>query len=302
MKTNKLVPAFNRAFAETLLDYYPRGTEEERALAAAEMYGKKAEMEVALQQRKKERGLFGVFRSSGKSLIEVLEEVCQPESILGWELTLDEQAADDGKKKTPNEWFDYWSNITDGRVMASMGDLYHSFKIIKKMHEQGTEQEHAKAKSLLFSLRDDCDWTGKQNWLISSTRLFYSGTSLDARIIQHYRCPRPELVKETIVEVPVYRGTPLKTIVNEQQGLAYLQALFDTEDDAKTILQTLEFVSGKRGDSLVSWTANTTTKDTQYTRASHPQRAAGFEIYGNQFRVVGSNFKNDLGCSRGVRL
>ena len=214
---------------------------------------------------------------------------------------LDESAADNGTKRLPSEWYDYWADIKDGKVMASMGDLYHSFKIIKKMHEQGTEQEHAKAKSLLFSLRDDCDWTGKQNWLISSTRLFYSGTNLDARIVQHYRCPRPALVKETIVEAPVYRRTPVKKILNEQKGLAYLQALFDTEDKAETILQTLEFVSGKHGDSLVGWTANTNADDTQYTRTSHPERAAGFGFGYDLFHVGGDGISSGPGCSRRVR-
>lgn len=213
---------------------------------------------------------------------------------------LDEYVADGGKKRLPNDWFDYWSTINDGRVMASMGDLYASFKIIQKMHE-GTEQEKAKAKLLVSSLRDDFDWPGKSNFLISSTRLIYSGNSLDTRIVQHYRCNRPELIKETVLEVPVYRRTPIEKIVSQKAGLTYLQTLFDTTNNDETIIQILELMSGKSRNDLVGWTANTTASDTQYTRASHPERAVGFSYLNNQFHVDGDNIISLPGCSRGVR-
>ena len=222
-----------------------------------------------------------------------LSDACLPAFLL------DEHAADGGRKRLPIEWYDYWAAVTDGRVMASMGDLYGAFKAINKMHS-GSEQEMAKAKSLLLSLRDDFDWSGKGNWLIAGTRLFHFGNSLETRIVQHYRCDRPELIKETVLEVPVYRGTAFEKIVGEQKGLAYFQALFDTQDDGEAILQNLEFVSGKRRDDIVGWTANTSTSNTQYTRASHPERAAGFG-YGIRFHVDGDDIGDYPGCSRGVR-
>ena len=223
-----------------------------------------------------------------------LSDACLPAFLL------DEHAADGGRKRLPIEWYDYWAAVTDGRVMASMGDLYGAFKAINKMHS-GSEQEMAKAKSLLLSLRDDFDWSGKGNWLIAGTRLFHFGNSLETRIVQHYRCDRPELIKETVLEVPVYRGTAVEKIVGEQRGLAYFQALFDTQDDGEEILQNVEFVSGKRRDDIVGWTANTSTSDTQYTRASHPKRAVGFDCGADQFHVLGDNIYGSPGCSRGVR-
>ena len=213
---------------------------------------------------------------------------------------LDEFAADNGKKRLQPEWFDYWNTVHDGRVMASMGDLYDSFKAIKKMHD-GTEQEHAKSKSLLFSLRDDFDWPRKNNWLISSTRPIYSGNDLNARIMQHYRCNRPELTKETVVVVPVYRGVPIEKIVSQQAGLAYLQALFDTQDGGEAIMQTMEFVSGKTRSNIVGWTAAVSTSDSSYTRATYPERAAGFDYFYGQFLVYGSVINLNPGFSRGVR-
>lgn len=295
-----VVPPYSRVFIETLLRYYPEGTEEERALKAAEMYGKRAEMEVVLQQRKKERGLFGVFRSSGKSLIEVLEEVCRPESILEQGLTLDEQAADKGLKQKPNDWIKYWNKVKDGRVMASMGDLYSSFKIIKKMHE-GTEQEKAKAQLYLNSLREDFVGQGQENGLIANTKLFYSSTSVDARIVQHYQCRKPELTTEKIIEVPVYQATLMEKVVQSEPGLTYLHTLLDTEDDAETIIKTFEFISGKRGSDMGVWTALTDGRSKYYTRKEKPERVAGFVISVGQFRVGGS-FDGGPGCSRGVRL
>ena len=39
--------------------------------------------------------------------------------------------------------------------MASMGDLYESFKLIQKLRQSGTVEEQAKAQLYLDSLRED---------------------------------------------------------------------------------------------------------------------------------------------------
>ena len=236
----------------------------------------------------------------GKEYLRVyrrLSDACIPAFLL------DEYAADGGKKRLPTEWYDSWSAVTDGRVMASMGDLYAAFKVIRKMHS-GSEQEQAKAKSLLLSLREDFDWPGKRNWLIGGTRLFYSGNSLDTRIVQHYRCNKPELVTEKVLEVPVYNDKPVPEVVSEKHGLPYVHTLLDTIDDPETILQTLEFISGKSRADIRFWTAGwsgSSQQDVLKKRAEHPERAAGFGYNGSQFRVGGRSINGDPGCSRGVR-
>ena len=216
---------------------------------------------------------------------------------------LDEHAADGGKKRLPNEWFDHWSTVHDGRVQASMGDLYASFKAIRKMHS-GSEQEQAKAKSLLLSLREDFDWPGKQNWLIAGTRLFHSGNGLEMRIVQHYRCNKPELITETVLDVPVYNNKPVSEAVSEKYGLPYMQTLLDTLDGPETMIQALEFISGKDRNDIRVWTAGwsgSSQQDALKKRAEYPERAAGFYCNNGQFHVYGLNINGGPGCSRGVR-
>jgi len=230
--------------------------------------------------------------------IPTLEEFARKQ-----ELCLDEVSADNGRKRTQDDWFKYWSKIKDGRVMASMGDLYTSFKLIKKMRESGTAEEQAIAQRYLNSLREDFDWPGKKNWLVSSTRLIYSGNSLDARIIHHYQSNKPELTKEVTLEVPIYHETNIGDIFNDNKGSVYLQTLLDTEDDAETIISTLEFISGKRRAGITGYTAGwsqASLSDALKQRGRFPNGAAGFDYDDDEFHILGSNNIGCPGCSRGV--
>lgn len=247
-------------------------SDEQTALAYAINCGKGEEMDQALRQCMKQKSLFGIFRSSGESLIDILERVCRSESTSEHELTLDEKSAENGKKKTADEWIKYWNKIKDGRVMASMGDLYANFKIIRKMRESGTVEGQAKAQSYLNGLREDFIWESNEGGLIANTRLFYSANSLDARVVQHYKCKKPELTKERVIEVPVYEGTLIEEVADSGSGLTYLQTILDTEDDAETIIQTLEFIGSKSRSDIFSWTAPTKSEK-YYTRAEMPERA-----------------------------
>ena len=247
----------------------------------------------------KERTSGGIFRSNGKDLVTLHAEICG--EVMREELFLDETSSGFWEKRTPDKWIDYWNKIKDGRVMASMGDLYKSFKIIRKMYQCGTAEQQTQAQRYLDSLRKDFPWEENKGGLVSSTRLFYSEKSLDAKIVHGYRCRRPELTTQTTLEVPVYRGTSVETIVSEEKGLAYLQAFFDTPDDGEAIIQTVEFVSGKYRNSIKGWTANTTTNDTKFTRASHPERAAWLGCSG-YFDLDGNSNLSGSGAARGVRF
>ncbi len=250
----------------------------------------------------KERSQGSIYRSSGKDLVALHFQICGYEG--DEELLLDKKSPGWLRKnRMPNQWIDYWNKVEDGRVMASAGDLYQAFKLLRKMHEYGTAKQQTQAECYLDNLRKDFLWSGTEGGLTCSTRLFYSQTSLDAKIVHHYRCRKPELTTETTIEVPVYRDIPIEKIVGEEKGLAYLQALLDTQDDGETIIQTVEFVSGKNKSNIFGWTANNTINDTKYTRASHPERAVWLSINADWFYLscyslpISSN-----GRVRGVRL
>ncbi len=208
------------------------------------------------------------------------------------ELTLDEIAADDGKVKTANEWiFRYWNKINNGRVMASLGDLYANFKLIKQMHEQGTAAEQKKAQLYLNSLREDFKFGGADGGLTCSTRVFYGSLGLDARVVQHYGCNNPGLVKEMTLKVPEYKKNEIKTV-----DKLCLRALFDTADEPETIRQTLEFIS--RRSKIYGWSALNNSR-----RATYPKRAVLLLAFADEFHfncaIMPSTHRSR---SRGVRV
>jgi hypothetical protein len=209
---------------------------------------------------------------------------------------IDTVPADNGSKKTQDEWItNYWPNVRDGRVMASMGDYYFLFKQMKHDFEHGSAQQKALVQTLLASYQEDFDWTGKQNWLIAGTRLIYDSTGLDAKIIQHYGCNQPNLITENRLTIPVYRDAIITDVTKESAGLLYLQKLLNTTDTAENIISTLEFISEKPRNQIKVWTASTDT------RSSHPDRAAGFSYSNSVFLVGGYDYIYLQGRSRGVR-
>lgn len=102
---------YNPKFAQQVLKELPLGTEIERALAISEMYGRKPEMEAALQEWKSQRG---IFRRNG-NIIDVLEKVCsaKPDSSSFGDLDLDSKAirGADGEYlvKSQQGWEKYFS-------------------------------------------------------------------------------------------------------------------------------------------------------------------------------------------------
>lgn len=215
--------------------------------------------------------------------------------------SLDIVAADNGAKKTPGEWFDHWSNDTSGKVMASAGDLYHRWKQLKRDAESSQKSQREIASRERASFHEDFDWQGRNNYLIGGTRLEYQPDSLDATIIQHYKARNPSLAKRTPLEISEYPGVPVVDVVKEQKGVHYLQVLFDTEDNEETIMETLEFVSGKQRSEIKIWTPPLAEGKGYYTRKQHPNRAAGFS-YGDDYFLVGGDYFNFRGRSRGVAV
>src|SRR3989344_269696 len=207
------------------------------------------------------------------------------------QLTIASQAEDNGAKKTPNGWFDYYSKLSDGGIMASASDLYQNWKLLKQLSGSGNPEKVKRFSELVSGFRDDFDWPGKSNYLVGGTRLEYKADSLETTLIQHYNCKKPELVKTTSLEVPEYLGVSIVEVTGTDQGLNYLQTLFDTEDTAEEIIGTLEFISSKDKNNIKIWTPPINS-ERYYTRKQYPNRAAGFNYDSDSFHVVGSSIDN----------
>ena len=188
--------------------------------------------------------------------------------------TLDEIAAESGATKSQDSWI-LWYN-QQGRVMASAANIYQAGK--------------TGDRTLLASLQKDF----LESWIVTSTRIDYDQNTLSSRITQYYgstvRTPAA-----TTIDVPVYNNA-IATVLQDAQGLRYLQSLFNTSDIAEQIMQTLEKLSGKTRSEIKIWTPD------QASRKSIPQRAVRFDLDSSEFRVVGvDRVGGNVGRSRGVR-
>jgi len=162
------------------------------------------------------------------------------------------------------------------RIMAGMPDLYEAGKTT--------------SPEVLESLRKDFQDT----WIISSTRIHYEKTSLEATIT-HYFNNTVISPNEIKVLVPDYSGVvSLDKVLKDEQGLKYLQALFNTLDSAETIKTTLENLSNKKSKDIRVWTPE------QNLRKEAQDRAAGLGYSSGLFLVDGSNNISSDGRSRGV--
>lgn len=222
------------------------------------------------------------------------------DSSLTGAIILDDTPEDGGGKKTQVQWLAYWSQINDGRIMASMGDFYLYFKSLKDRFEKGSLEDRAAVQTALTSIRNDFDWSGRNNWLIAGTRLFYNANDERSRIVHHYQCNKPELVKEVNLNIPVYLGVPIVQVSAAESGLKYLQAVLDTLDSAEIILPTLEFISERNRRDIKVWTPPINSS-AYAMRSNHPERAAGFDYDHGGFHLNGDDSIGIAGCSRGVR-
>lgn len=162
------------------------------------------------------------------------------------------------------------------KVMASMPDLYEAGKTA--------------SPEVLESLRKDF----KETWIISSTRIHYEKSSLEA-VITHYFNSTVTTPQPINLLVPFYNGVKLDDVLETEEGLHYLQALFNTNDNAETIKKTLEKLSNKKSKDIKVWTPD------QNNRKEYQDRAAGFNYYYYcQFLVYGDNCIFSDGRSRGV--
>lgn len=172
--------------------------------------------------------------------------------------------------------------------MAAAPDVYAA---IKEFDRKG-----------IVSLRDDCF-----ELLVLSTRIHYNKDNLDGRIIHYFGSTVKEPV-EVDVTIPVFEAVPLEEAIltgpHAEQGLAYLQAYFGTQDSSKEIIRTLKRAAGWQKTTV--WTAmDVVTPWTRYSRQMSPVRATflSYGTLGGDCFGVDTGFSMRsyaMGCSREV--
>nr|AQS34860.1 hypothetical protein [uncultured archaeon] len=221
----------------------------------------------------------GVFKSPEAALRDAVDTYLsglrQRQQQAGFAIDL--YPADDGAYKTQEQWIAFFNE--QRKPMISAANLYLAGK--------------SAPDELLKSLRSDFD----ESLIVSSTRISYSGDDLSGRITQNYGSKVVKPSQTDVSVIPVYDNTPLVKALDSEDGIRYLQSLFDAKDNPKTIAGTLEHLSERKVEDIILWTPN------QDLRKRYSERAAWFVIGGVGFHVDGNGrFDDYLGRSRGVSV
>jgi len=134
-----------------------------------------------------------------------------------------EKLAIEGEEyKTQNGWTEHYNGL--GEVMAAAPDYYNAGK------DAG--------RGFLRRIKKEFNNTPT----VTSTRIIHNNS--DAKIVHYYGSGVIKPVEQDIV-IPVFScDLNLEEALETKDGLAYLQKIFNTEDDAKTVKKTLERLSG----------------------------------------------------------
>lgn len=189
---------------------------------------------------------------------------------------IDPHAADNGAIRIQDQWISYFNDAE--KAMISSPNVYQAGKTA--------------SDELLGSLRRDFD----ESRLVSSTRISY-GDGLSGKITHNHGSKVVKPSRRDVKVIPVYNGTPLSQALQSDEGIAYLQSLFDTNDESRDITGTLENLSKRKEGSIALWTQN------QGSRKTYNVGAVGFGGDGGGFRVSGyGHFGLYGGLSRGVSM
>jgi len=149
----------------------------------------------------------------------------------------------------------------------TMREYYQIFTALKKKYDEGDAQAKREASYVLEQFRNIFE----TSWLMSSTTIHYQSDSLFTSIVHG-------AVQETLLAL-VYPFRPMTPYACEPACGEFLQAYFGTRDDYETIMQTLEFVSGKNRENIYLFTP------TPLGRSKYPERIAGLDYYEGKFRI-----------------
>lgn len=152
---------------------------------------------------------------------------------------------DNTDKKNQGDWIRHFNGKCD--VMASVPDFYYAIQIGNN--------------PLLGSLQKVL----QNAWEITSTRIFYQLDSLNAKIVHYFGSQVIQPI-ETEIIIPFFPASLLEIVLDDADGLAFMQALLGTQDKKDAIIRVLALLSGKDKGHLKVWTPD------QEGREEYPER------------------------------
>ncbi len=160
--------------------------------------------------------------------------------------------------------------------------LPHIFQLWKKKNKEAIE-----------SLRENFD----PRWLVTSTRIIYNSENLSAKIIHNADSTVTKPTEINLKEVPIYRSTYIKDLLDTEKGLSYVRALINNKKATKEeIINFFVTLSGKKEKNIRFWTPSQSSRNDKQVRSV----VLYFNVFG-RFYVSGYGwFGGSGGYSRGV--
>ena len=139
-----------------------------------------------------------------------------------------------GQRYCFNEWVSHWGTIHDGRVFASMRDIY---SVISQMHDEQDRYANLAVQQIR-----------RIPYIVTSTKISYAEGFSKAKITHNYGSANQS--GEITIEAPDCNSS-LKDVVSTNLGMRFFQALLGTGDGAETMLGKLRFMAGAEADGIL---------------------------------------------------
>ncbi|MFH0797861.1 MAG: hypothetical protein V1906_00455 [Candidatus Woesearchaeota archaeon] len=165
---------------------------------------------------------------------------------------------------------------SQSRILASMPNIYNEAK--------------KNYRAIIDNLKSDIESTR----IVTSTLIDYKKNALDAKITHYYNSSIVVPIQNKVL-VPIYHNANISEVLSNEEGLMYIRAMFNTQDNPEDIITTLRTLSYT--DSI--WVM---TSDRQFEDEDTKMAAALGHMYGRLVIYANLNTKTEEGRSRGIRI
>jgi len=173
----------------------------------------------------------------------------------------------DRRKRYQSRWigiFNEWENN-----FAIVPDFYEAVKYDDKISCEAFQR--------------DC----RSGNIVTATRIFYSPTSLEARV-EHGVGSYEYHTRKNKVEIPIFSYVRIETVIATgkyaEAGLEFMRKLLETWEDPETIMGRLEQLSGMQRKNIVVGTPPLRSIHA-YQRFEYSERGVHFFIKNNVFYI-----------------